>query len=673
MSDRLNWGILGTGAIGVTLANALAKSRTGVLVAVGSRSRESAGKFGEQFHLPPRKCYASYEELLRDAEVQTVYVALPHTMHAEWAIAAMEAGKHVLVEKPMAVNQFQAMAMVEAAIANDVLLMEAFMYRCHPQTRKLVELLGQKVIGDVRAVHASFSFASEFDAASRLYRNDLAGGAILDIGCYPASMARLIAGAAMGKGFADPLEIKAVGHLESTGVDGYTAAVLKFPGDILAHLSAGIAINQEKALRIFGTAGSIVVPNPWISHRGGPELGRVFVHRNHQLDAEEYLTPAEVTSFTLEVDVFGDAVVAGLKQAPPPAMTWDDSLGNMKTLDAWREQIGVRYEFEKPEAYPRMTVRNRPLKIPSSSRMQYGPIAGIQKKISRLVLGVDNQNTLPHAMTMFDAWFEAGGNAFDTAYVYGGGVHEKNLGHWLKNRGVREEVVIIAKGAHTPECNPAAVARQLAISLERMQTDYADIYLLHRDNPDVPVGEFVEAMNEQVIAGRIKAFGGSNWSIDRVTEANAYADQHGLNKFSAISNNFSLARMISPIWAGSVSASDERSREWLTQTQTAFFAWSSQARGFFTDRAHRDQSLNDEEMNRCWHSDENWRRRERAVELARKRNAAPINIALAYVLNQPFPTFPLIGPRTLEELRGSLKAMDVELTADEAAWLDLRG
>jgi aryl-alcohol dehydrogenase-like predicted oxidoreductase len=172
-------------------------------------------------------------------------------------------------------------------------------------------------------------------------------------------------------------------------------------------------------------------------------------------------------------------------------------------------------------------------------------------------------------------------------------------------------------------------------------------------------------------AGRFKAFGGSNWSIDRISQANAYARKNGLQGFSIVSNNFSLARMVNPVWEGCEQASDPQSRAWFTQTQTVLLPWSSQARGFFTDRAHQDRKLNDEEMNRCWYSEDNWQRRERVVELAKTKNVLPINIALAYVLHQPFPTFPLIGPRTLEELRTSLPALDVELTSQQMKWLNL--
>src|SRR5581483_3962846 len=317
------------------------------------------------------------------------------------------------------------------------------------------------------------------------------------------------------------------------------------------------------------------------------------------------------------------------------------------------------------------TVHRRPLKASSTGTMKFGRIAGVEKPVSRLVMGVDNFTFPPHIAVMFDDFFERGGNAFDTAYIYGGGKCEQALGAWVKARGIRDQVVLLGKGAHTPECNPAALTRQLHESLRRLQTDHLDIYMMHRDNPEIPVAEFIDVLNEHVNAGRIRVFGGSNWSIARLEEANAYAKKNGKQGFGAVSNNFSLARMIEPVWAGCIAASDPASRAWFTKTQMPLMPWSSQARGFFTERAHQDRALNDEEMNRVWYSDDNWKRRQRVIELAQRRNVEPIAVALAYVLNQPFPTFPLIGPRQLSETRTSIAALDVELSAQELKWLNL--
>lgn len=193
---------------------------------------------------------------------------------------------------------------------------------------------------------------------------------------------------------------------------------------------------------------------------------------------------------------------------------------------------------------------------------------------------------------------------------------------------------------------------------------------MHRDNLEVPVGEFVDAMDAEVRAGRIRGpFGGSNWTRARMDEAIAYAQSTGKTPPSALSNNFSLAEMQEPIWAGCVHASDDGWKAWLRANQMPNFAWSSQGRGFFTERAGRDKH-DDDEIVRTWYSEHNFQRRDRAIALAKELGRSPIHIALAYVLAQPFPVVPLIGPRTLGELEDSLSALDIALTPEQVKWLE---
>ncbi len=677
-SARLKWGILGAGNIAKALAKGLAASKTGVLTAVGSRDLAKAEAFAREFggHGVTPRAHGSYEALLADPDVQVVYIATPHPMHAEWAIKAAEAGKHLLVEKPIGINHAEAMAIADAAAVHNVFLMEAFMYRCHPQTAKLVELVKTKAIGDVRVIDAVFSFHAGFNPKGRLFANDMAGGGILDVGCYATSMARLIAGAALSRDGAGPdapaEPVGAVGgaaHLGETGVDEWAVGTLKFPGGIVAQIATGVAVNQDNTLRIFGSEGSITVANAWVPGRDGGAV-KIVVNRKGQPQQEIEITADPL--YALEVDTVGEAVLAGRREASFPAMTVADTLGNMHTLDRWRGACGLTYESERPEAVTH-TVSRRPLTVDPAARakMKYARIAGVDKDLSRLVMGCDNQTNMPHAAVMFDDYFARGGNFFDTAFIYGGGTMERLLGQWIKNRGLREQVGVIVKGCHTPSNDPFSLHWQLTQSLERLKTDYADVYMMHRDNPDIPVGEWVDALNQEVRAGRIKAFGGSNWSLARVEAANQYARKHNLVGFTVVSNNFSLARMVNPVWAGCVAASDPDSRKWLGENPVALLAWSSQARGFFLPgRAHPDRKQ-DAELVRCWYSDDNFARLERASDLARRKGVETINIAAAYVLSQPFMTFALIGPRVLSETRSSLKALEVELTPDEVKWLNL--
>ena len=341
MNSKLNWGILGTGSIAHAFAQQLPRSETGTLVAVGSRTIESARRFAAEFGIA--RCHGSYEALLNDPSVQAVYISTPHPMHLEWAVRAAEAKKHILCEKPIGLNAAEATKIIDAARHHDVFLMEAFMYRCHPQTRALVDILRQRAIGEVRLIQTSFGFNGPDDPRGRLLAPELGGGGILDVGCYPVSMSRLIAGVATGGNFAEPLEVKAVGHLGSTGVDEWTAAVALFPGEILAQLSTSVRLDQENAVRIFGTQGSVFIPQPWAPARDG---GRwtFAVHRNGE-PSREISGDERRPLYAIEADVVAQNI--SRRQAPHPAMTWDDTLGNLRALDQWRRAIGLTYPAER--------------------------------------------------------------------------------------------------------------------------------------------------------------------------------------------------------------------------------------------------------------------------------------------------------------------------------------
>lgn len=340
MSTTLNWGILGTGSIAHVFAEQLPSSESGKLVAVGSRSSEGADRFGATFGVTNR--HGSYDALLADAQVQAVYVSTPHPMHLEWAVRAARAGKHVLCEKPIGLNEREARRIIDAARDNDVFLMEAFMYRCHPQTHKLIELLRSRAIGDVRMIQASFSFSGPDDPPGRLLSPELGGGGILDVGCYPVSMSRLIAGVARGGDFAEPIELEALGRLGATGVDEWTAAVVRFPGDIIAQLSTGVRVEQDNVVRIFGSEGSIVIPRPWAPARdGGPWT--FTVHRHGQ-EPREMSGSERRPLYAIEADVVAASIAR--RQAAFPAMSWDDTIGNIRVLDRWRAAIGLTYPAE---------------------------------------------------------------------------------------------------------------------------------------------------------------------------------------------------------------------------------------------------------------------------------------------------------------------------------------
>jgi predicted dehydrogenase/aryl-alcohol dehydrogenase-like predicted oxidoreductase len=665
MTSKIRWGIIGPGSIAKAFQGGVAGSRHGVLAAIATRDPNKPSLATD---FPGARIVHGYDALLADPEIDAVYIAVPHTGHAEWAIKAAEAGKHVLVEKPFALSAFEIDAVFHAHRKAGTFAGEAFMYRLHPQTAKLGELIRSGAIGEVRMIQSSFGFSmGKFQPQHRLFASSLAGGGILDVGGYPVSMSRFIAGQAMGKPFADPIKVAGTAKLNAEGTDDWAAAVLTFENGIVAQVSCAVMANLDNVLRIHGSEGRIEVPDFWFA--GGDRnrgVGRIDIIKNGQTETISVGEERHVYSF--EADAAAEAIFAKRNELAAPGMSWADSLGNARVLDAWRKDAGIEYSVEKSSSRIN-TLDNRKLG-PNQGPIPKRSIPGLDKQASAVALGFEDFRSFASGAILLDGFWERGGNIFDTAFVYGSGYTEKLFGEWHTNRGTREGAVLIGKGAHTPLCYPDVIGKQLTQSLDRLQTDYVDVYFMHRDNLEVPVGEFVDAMDAEVKNGRIRGpFGGSNWTKERFDEAVAYAERTGKTKPMALSNNFSLSEMLVPIWDGCVTASSDEWKQWFDDRQVTNFSWSSQGRGFFTDRAGRDKTDN-EELVRCWYNDKNFARRDRAIELAEKLGHSPIHVALAFVLAQPFPSIPLIGPRTLGELDDSLKAFDIRLTPEQVRWLD---
>jgi predicted dehydrogenase len=335
MKDQLRFGVVGTGAISGDLALSLRDSaRCRIVNAVGS-SPEKGRAFAEKWGLP--RSSASLDELLADREVDVVYVATPHPQHEAQALAAIAAGKGVLCEKPFTMDAAGAARVVEAARARGVFVMEAFMYRCHPLVRELARVLRDGAIGRILHVRAEFGFRKPRDPKNRLYALELGGGAILDVGCYPASFARLVAGIAAGQPFAEPTSLQATGLRGPTGADELASALLTFESGMTATIGTAIHHATGRSATIFGEEGRVELPDPWApeSHRHGRKTS-FTIHRDGR-EAELVMFDTELDSYALEAELVADALPAA--EAPWPAMTLDDTLGNMKLLDAWRAAL----------------------------------------------------------------------------------------------------------------------------------------------------------------------------------------------------------------------------------------------------------------------------------------------------------------------------------------------
>jgi len=663
---HVRWGIIGPGAIAHNFADGLAEAPSGRLVAIASRDEARRKSFGDAYGIASDKRHTTYAALADDTDIDAVYIATPHAFHADLAIMAMRADKPVLCEKPAGMTEGQVIAMTEVAAQHGVFFMEAVMYRCHPQIARLVEIIRAGEIGDIRHIEASFGFAASYDPASRLYDRALGGGAIMDVGVYPVSFARLVAGAAIGQRFDNPKSVKAVGHIGASDVDEETYALLQFPSGITAECATAIRRNMDNSATVIGSKGQIQLSDPWMPGRNaGPSDATLTITsggeiRNDEIRQQEHL-------FAFEAEMASRAIADGQTEAPAPAMNWADSIGNAETLDRWRHEIGYMHT-PKDVVVDRILTGVLPASLPTVPKQK---VPGIETPVSSLVMGCDNKNVVAEGAIVWDAWMEAGGNAFDTAFIYAAGRQEKALGEWIAARGVAKDVVVVVKGAHSPYCTPHAIEAQLTLSLDRLGLDFAPIYILHRDNLDIPVGEFVDALNRLHDAGRIGIFGGSNWTVERFAQANAYADARGLQGFHILNNNLSLAVMERPVWPGCVSSNSTDTLAYLKSNDIVHLSWSSQARGYFLPEALRNRLPTDSGPETCFGSDANEERRRRAELLANERGVTTHNIATAWVLAQPFPSFALIGPRTPGEIASTLPALGIDLTPAESAWLNL--
>jgi predicted dehydrogenase len=335
MKQTLAWGVIGTGGIAADFANALrASGRCRVVNVVGS-SAEKGKAFAEKWSLPASS--RTLDELLADPAVEAVYVATPHPAHEAQTLASIAAGKHVLCEKPMTIDAQGTARLIDAAKQRGVLLMEAFMYRCHPLIRELVARLRQGAIGKICHVRADFGFRVPRDPKGRLFDPKLGGGGILDVGGYPVSFARLLAGVVAGTPFEEPIKLQAVGHIGPMGSDEIAAALLTFSSGFTAEVACAVRFDLGTVASVFGEDGKIVLSDPWIPGHDRQGLESEFsIHRDGE-KPETVLVRTEKATYALEAELFADTLPA--LEPAWPAVGLADTLGNMRVLDAWQAAL----------------------------------------------------------------------------------------------------------------------------------------------------------------------------------------------------------------------------------------------------------------------------------------------------------------------------------------------
>lgn len=322
MSDKIRWGVISTANIGrKRVIPAIQASSNGEVVAVASRSLESAQQFAQEENIPT--AYGSYEELVADPNIDAIYNPLPNHLHAEWSIKCAEAGKPTLSEKPFASNAPEAQTIVDAFAKHDVLLAEAFMYRFHPQHAKVKAVIESGGIGDLMVIYSSFTFKVSDESNIRLNKS-MAGGSLMDVGCYCVNLMRFMTGE-------EPESVTASAMIgETTGVDEVLAGTLRFPSGVIGHFDSGLRAFGEHHYTLKGTEGKIVVPTSFVPASDADTVVQHWQGNSY----EEYIIPA-VDQYRLMVEDFADALI----NKRPPRFMPQDAVHNMQVTDQMLAQV----------------------------------------------------------------------------------------------------------------------------------------------------------------------------------------------------------------------------------------------------------------------------------------------------------------------------------------------
>jgi xylose dehydrogenase (NAD/NADP) len=316
----VQWGVLSTARINDKFLTGVASSEQCDVLAVASREAERAASYARDHGIA--RSFGSYEELLADEDVEAVYISLPNSLHVEWTQRALQAGKHVLCEKPLSRRVSDVEATFDAAQAADRLLMEAFMWRHNPQTMRTLELVRSGAIGQLRMVRAAFSFAiSGDDAANVRLSGALEGGALMDVGCYCVSAARLLAG--------EPLAVSGQQVIGGDGVDVAFAGAMRFDGDVLAHFDAGLTMTDRDELEIIGDEGSLFLDDPWHCREPVIEL--------RTGDGVERIVLGPADSYRLEAENLS----AALRGEGEPLLGRADAVGQARVIEALYAAAGA--------------------------------------------------------------------------------------------------------------------------------------------------------------------------------------------------------------------------------------------------------------------------------------------------------------------------------------------
>lgn len=330
MNSKIRWGVIGTGNIAHVFAKAMITFQSGKLYAVASREKIKSELFCKQYKM--QKNYSDYIQLLSDPMVDAVYIALPSFLHAEWIIKSAKAKKHILCEKPLCLNQEEALLVSQAVSKNNVFIMEAFLFRDHPQTLKLLNLISDGVIGNLRLIDSVFSFRLNSNEKNLQSIQPACCGSIYDVGCYTTMMSGLIAGIESNYGIIEPSEVYGVAWNDCSNLDLCSLGVFKYPNGILAKVTCSILTSKENYLKVYGDLGTILVESPWVPGGRTPSRTKIKIKLDSKcknkiinLDNNYCPTTYMIKKFT-----------SNLKQKSLWGQYLNEALINIKTIDKWR-------------------------------------------------------------------------------------------------------------------------------------------------------------------------------------------------------------------------------------------------------------------------------------------------------------------------------------------------
>jgi xylose dehydrogenase (NAD/NADP) len=316
---KINWGIIGTANIAKkSVIPGIQQSETGVVAAIASRGIEKAEKAAQELGI--ERAYGSYEELLQDQDIDAVYIPLPNHLHKEWTLKAAEAGKHVLCEKPLALNAEEAKEMVEKCQSAGVKLAEAFMYRYHPRYERVKEIIQSGEIGTVRGLHGAFTFNNAGDKDNVRYKQFMGGGSVYDVGCYPISVARFIL-----ESEPEAATVQAFFSPEHDDVDMMASGLLEFPNSVGMTFDCGMWADFRNTLQILGTEGRIDLPSAFLYH--SPEDAGFYVTVKGE---QRFEAVPDLNQYALQADEFGKSILTDA----PIRFPSEDAVRNMRVIDA---------------------------------------------------------------------------------------------------------------------------------------------------------------------------------------------------------------------------------------------------------------------------------------------------------------------------------------------------